>query len=227
MKDHYFLTGTDTDVGKTFIACAMLKAAAQRGYSTLGLKPIAAGCEWEGDRLVNRDAKALIEASAIKLKYSAVNPVALLEPIAPHIAAAKTEVLLSVDILANHSRQCLTNANWILIEGAGGWRVPLNAHETLAGLPKALELSVILVVGLKLGCLNHALLTVEAIERDGLSLAGWVANQIDPEMLVVEENFDTLKKSIHAPCLGFIPYQHQPCVNHAATLLDIGKITQK
>jgi len=220
MPNHFFLAGTDTDVGKTVVSCALLRAAAAFGESTLGLKPIAAGCARVAGEYRNDDALALMDSSTVALPYSAVNPVAFAEPIAPHIAALHSGESVSANDLARQCQQQLSPEHFTIVEGAGGWRVPLNDTETMADLARALELPVILVVGFKLGCLNHALLTVEAIARDGLALAGWVANQIDPDMAVVEENLASLKQRIQAPCLGFIPYRSSITPRDAQGFLD-------
>lgn len=207
-KQRYFVTGTDTDVGKTFVCCALLHQAAQQGLTTSAVKPVAAGCHDEGEGLRNGDALALIEAMSLELDYDQVNPVALAPPIAPHIAAAEAGRRLQSERLAGLCRGVLVQgADFSLVEGAGGWRVPLNGRETLADLAQALQLPVILVVGLKLGCINHALLTVAAIEADGLPLAGWVANQPQAESMSRQaENLATLQQMIPAPCLGVLPY---------------------
>lgn len=208
MKKHYFVTGTDTEVGKTQVACALLQAAAQASLKTVGLKPIAAGAEEQGGVWVNEDALALQEAASVKLPYASVNPVLLKEPMAPHIAAEREQKRVTVSQLAGFCRGTLmtAGADFALIEGAGGWRVPVNPRETLADLAKELNHPVILVVGMKLGCLNHALLTAEAIQRDGLSIAGWVANRIDPDMTVFDENLATLERMMPAPLIGVLPH---------------------
>ena len=207
MGKTYFVTGTDTDAGKTVVACGLLAAARRQNYQTLGLKPVSAGCLQTPEGLRHDDALALMEAMTIELSYDQVNPVAFEPPIAPHIAAEKIGKRISIDRLAGYCRGALmTRSDFALVEGAGGWRVPLSKREMLSGLAKHLNIPVILVVGMKLGCLNHALLTVEAILRDGAQLAGWVANRIDPEMDVYEENVQTLRSLIPAPCLGEIPY---------------------
>ena len=225
MGQHFFLAGTDTDVGKTLVACALLAAAANQGHSTLGIKPVAAGCELQQGVWKNSDAINLLEASTLKLPYEVVNPIALADAIAPHIAAQKTGTLLSASLLAGQTQKALIADHWTIVEGAGGWRVPLNQSETMADLVKKLDLPVILVVGFKLGCLNHALLTLEAINNDDLKVAGWVANQIDPDMAVVEENLKTLKILVDAPFLGFIPYQSKPSPKSTARFLDIDKLS--
>lgn len=202
----FFITGTDTGVGKTLVACALLEAAKQRGLTCLGLKPLAAGCEQTDQGWCNYDALALQTCSSLKLEYQQINPVALREAIAPHIAAAHEDKRLSLSRLVGYSRGALqSQVDFCVVEGAGGWRVPLNPVEYLSGLPKELNLPVILVVGIRLGCLNHALLTAEAIQRDGLQLAAWVANVLDAGMSAVAENIATLKSLLPCPLLGEIP----------------------
>lgn len=208
MKQRYFIAGTDTDAGKTKVSEALLHSAHMAGLSTVGLKPLAAGSEQIDGERRNDDAHRLIQASSVQLPYASVNPVLLDEPMAPHIAADREGKRLSVQSLAGYCRGALmtSGAEFTLIEGAGGWRVPLNARETLADVVKALELDVILVVGMKLGCLNHALLTAEAIARDGLRLRGWVANCLNPDMNGLQENIGTLQRMIQAPLVGVLPY---------------------
>lgn len=211
MKKRYFIAGTDTDVGKTKVSEMLLTRAGQLGLSTLGLKPVAAGAEQIDDHWSNEDARALMAASSVKLDYAQVNPVLLKQPIAPHIAAHQEQKRLSVQTISGYCRGTFmtTQADFVLVEGAGGWRVPLNFNETLADVAKDLQLDVILVVGMKLGCLNHALLTAEAIERDGLKLAGWIANCIDPEMAVRNENIQTLQRMLRVPLIGVLPYLNE------------------
>jgi len=208
MKKRYFITGTDTDVGKTHITEALLRAAQQQGLTTLGLKPLAAGAELIEGQWSNDDARRLQAASSLQLPYEQVNPVLLRAALAPHLAAEMEQRRLTAQALAGFCRGTLMTqrAQLTLIEGAGGWRVPLNNRETLADLVIELNLDVILVVGMTLGCLNHALLTAEAIQRDGLRLAGWVANCIDPQMNSLEANIQTLAKRLPAPLLGTMPF---------------------
>lgn len=208
MKQRFFITGTDTDAGKTFVSCALLKTAQQRGYTAIGLKPVAAGAQQIDGQLRNDDALALQSASSKHLPYEQVNPIVLAAAIAPHIAAEQVNKRLSVQAITGFIRGTLMtqSANLTLVEGAGGWRVPLNSRETFADIAKSLELEVILVVGMRLGCINHALLTAEAIRRDGLKLVGWVANCIDPDMPVRQENIATLQNWLPAPLLGVMPY---------------------
>lgn len=203
----FFIAGTDTDVGKTLVSQGLLEAAKQQGLSCFGLKPVAAGCEQGEQGLENEDALRIMASSSIQLSYQQVNPIALQAAVAPHVAAAMQERKLDAQRIVGFCRGALmTRADFVIIEGAGGWRVPLNNRETLAQIPKELNLPVILVVGIKLGCINHALLTIEAIKRDGITLAGWVANKIDPHMLVSDESIEYLMSAINAPLIGTVPY---------------------
>ncbi len=221
MARSYFITGTDTDVGKTFAAAALLQAAQQQGKRCFGLKPVAAGSQETALGVGNLDALQLMQHSSVKLSYPQVNPVLLAEPIAPHIAAQREGKNLRVSRLAGYCRGALmTPADLVLVEGAGGWRVPLNHNETLADLAKELNLPVILVVGMRLGCLSHALLTAEAIAADGLPLAGWIANQIDPAMSCYQENLQTLEAQLKAPLLAEIPYLPDSGVCGAAQAVE-------
>ena len=206
MSAAYFITGTDTDVGKTTIAAGLLHAARQAGLSTAAGKPVASGCEVTPAGLRNADALALLAECSLPLTYAEVNPVAFEPAIAPHLAAREAGVMLTVQSLLGPMRQVLAKrADFTLIEGAGGWRVPLADQASLSDLAQALALPVILVVGVRLGCISHALLTAEAIARDGLQLAGWVANIIDPKTSRLEENLATLAERLPAPCLGRVP----------------------
>ena len=193
-RKKYFITGTDTDVGKTWVACRLLEKYNKEGLSTLGLKPVAAGCEETAEGLRNEDALKLMAASSVALPYEQVNPVTLKEAIAPHLAAAHENKTLGADRLAGYVRGAMmTPADVTLVEGAGGWMVPLSPRESMADLAKILGLPVILVVEIKLGCINHALLTARAIRMDGLELAGWVANKLDENDSVAMENVYTLE----------------------------------
>ena len=206
MKKRYFIAGTDTDAGKTMVACALLAKARGQGLTTAAVKPVAAGCVDTKDGLRNDDAEQLLAQCTLPLYYEQVNPVAFMAPIAPHIAAQQQGQRMQVGRLAGFTSGVLMQgANLTLVEGAGGWRVPVNERETLADLAIALSIPVVLVVGMRLGCINHTLLTVEAITRDGLELAGWVANCIDPQMDELDANVTTLQHRIQAPMLGLVP----------------------
>ncbi|MEP1470008.1 MAG: dethiobiotin synthase [Halieaceae bacterium] len=222
MTHTYFVTGTDTEVGKTAVACALLEAANQRGLQTAAVKPVAAGCDERGH---NDDALQLQRSMSVEMAYEQVNPVALQAAIAPHIAAEREGRSLQVSRLAGLCRGVMMGgSDFVLVEGAGGWRVPLGPRETLADLAKELRVGVILVVGMRLGCINHALLSAEAITRDGLYLAGWVANQPGERMNCHEENLDTLSRLIPAPRLGEVPALTPYSAVKAAEYLDISSL---
>ncbi|WP_422139136.1 dethiobiotin synthase [Endozoicomonas sp. ALC020] len=226
MPRTFFVTGTDTDAGKTFVTCVMLQAANEQGLKTLALKPVAAGSDETSDGPRNADALNLMSAMNIKLSYSQVNPVLFEAPIAPHIAAQEEGRRITVDRLTGFCRGALmTRHDLSFIEGAGGWRVPLNDREMLADLAKAMNLPVILVAGMKLGCISHSLLTVESILQSGCQLAGWVANQVDPDMSRFQENVEALKQSIHAPCLGVVPWCSEQQAGDAVVSLDLSPLT--
>ncbi len=221
-KKVLFITGTDTDIGKTLIATGLLEAANKQGKRTASIKPVAAGCSDTGEGPQNEDALMLQAAASTKLSYQQVNPVALDEPMAPHIAAKEQGKQLSANRLTGFCRGItLLPVDLVVIEGAGGWRVPLNNRESMAEIPKQLNAEVVLVVGLKLGCINHALLTAQAIRSDGLKIAGWVANTIDEDMLRLDENIDTLKQLIDEPCLGVIPRLAEKSPQQVATFLTV------
>lgn len=210
MSALYFVSGTDTDVGKTVIATGLLAAARQRGLETAAVKPVAAGCQWTRAGWRNDDALALQAVMSRPLDYVQVNPVALPLPASPHLAAAAAGQPLHAVQLAVHSRAALSPApDFGLVEGAGGWRVPINDRETLADLARELAYPVILVVGLRLGCINHALLSAAAIAADGLPLAGWIGNHLSGDLPGQEAVLNTLRARLPAPCLGVVPHLPQ------------------
>jgi dethiobiotin synthetase len=202
-----FVTGTDTGVGKTLASCTLLHALRARGLRAVGMKPLASGCEATPDGLRNEDALALQAASNPRPAYDDINPYALPLPLAPEIAAreAGIEVALA-PILAAHAR-LRAQAEVVVVEGVGGWAAPLSGQLDQADLVRALELPVVLVVGLRLGCLNHAYLSVRAILADGCRLAGWIGTGIDPAMARIDDNRALLAARISAPCLGWLPWQ--------------------
>lgn len=206
MKNNaFFVTGTDTDVGKTFVSLALLEALKQKGLSTLALKPVAAGCEQMEGQWCNDDALQLQQAMTEQLPYQQVNPVALKQAVAPHLAAQAEGKRLTVDHICGRVKGAMMQpADVCLIEGAGGWLVPLNDRESFADMVVELQLPVLLVVAVKLGCLNHALLTAEAIQARGLPFLGWVANCMDPSAALVKENIATLEQRLPGPCLGVL-----------------------
>lgn len=225
MSKTWFVTGTDTEVGKTAVSCAMLAAANARGLKTAAVKPVAAGCDDNGH---NEDALQLQAEMSESLPYDQINPVALVPAIAPHIAAEQEGRQLKASRLAGYCRGAmLCGADFILIEGAGGWRVPLNRRETLAQLAVELNTDVIMVVAMRLGCINHALMTAESIRRDGLRLAGWVANSPGEVMTNYAENLDTLKDMLSAPLLGEVPNLTPWDAGVASEYIDISALLSK
>jgi len=225
----YFVAGTDTGVGKSLVSAAILQAASKQGLTTAGLKPLAAGCDETPDGLRNEDALLLQEFTTLPLTYEQINPVSLRLAVAPHIAAAEEGRRLDVNRLEGFCRAAmLQRADLTLIEGAGGWRVPINAKHNLSHLVQALQLPVILVVGIRLGCISHALLTAEAIQADGLALAGWVANQLEADMLFVDENISAIGQRLDVPCLGKIPFQQELspslCIPRMASCVNLNAL---
>jgi dethiobiotin synthetase len=196
MSKAFFVTGTDTEVGKTHVSCLLLKQYAAQGLKVIGMKPIAAGCELVNGEWGNEDVQKLIAASNVTAPLDLINPYRFKEPIAPHLAAEKVGVTIEIETIVSAFKQLQTMADVVIVEGAGGFLVPLNTKANMADLAIALGLPTILVVGLRLGCINHSLLTVEAIKARGLVLHGWVANHIDVEMEVQKENIQTIAKQL-------------------------------
>lgn len=206
IRKAFFITGTDTNVGKTRVAISLLKKLNAQGYSTVGLKPLSSGCYKTNEGLRNQDATALQQAASIKLPYEWVNPLAFEPNIAPHLAAQEVNVRLSVASLFEACEPALNlDPDVLIIEGAGGFLCPLNERETMADFSRKLSFPVILVVGMRLGCLNHSLLTCHSIHMHGLQSAGWVAHSPKEKMPYLEENISSLKKLIAIPYLGIHP----------------------
>ena len=218
MKQAFFLTGTDTEIGKTFTTCALLYRAQQQSLRAAGVKPVAAGTDATGR---NDDVEAIRAASNVLLPPAVLNPYRFHAAIAPHIAAAEEQVDIDFAVIGDACRQARAQAEFVIVEGVGGFRVPLGVDRDSADLAVALALPIILVVGLRLGCINHALLSVEAIHARGLSLAGWVANSIDPRMARREENLATLQRLIAAPLLGVVPHNPVDGARGAADYLQL------
>lgn len=233
MKD-LFVTGTDTDVGKTFITCALIEAFAARGIRATPMKPVAAGTINVNGVEMNADVAALREVSATKAALSDVNPYCFSEPIAPHIAAQHESVVVDIGVIRAAYDRLKADSDIVLVEGAGGVLVPLSTGQSMAEIPIALGLDVILVVGMRLGVLNHALLTVEAIRARGLMLSGWIANTMmsGPPMLAFEENIASLACMIEAPFLGTVPYDSRTTgalesARRAATYLHVDTLLKE
>lgn len=238
MNRSWFITGTDTGVGKTTVATALLKCFSRQGFSAVGMKPVGTGCVHEQGLWINDDAQLLAAHSTLPVSrqpagivtadaaipWEWVNPYAFEPPIAPHIAAREAGEEIRFSVIEKALRALQARADVVLVEGAGGFRVPLGPDGDTAALCSALALPVILVVGMRLGCINHALLTEESVRSRGLTLAGWVANMVDPHMQVFEENLTTLRQEIRAPFLGFVPFQAQGTEETPA--LDIRRLGQ-
>jgi dethiobiotin synthetase len=205
-----FIAGTDTGIGKTHAACALLHALRRAGYSACGMKPVASGCAETADGRRNDDALALQAASSTVLPYASINPVALRDPLSPHLAAAHEGVEISLAPLRTAFDQLRAGHQCVVVEGVGGWLVPLAPELFAADIAKQWRLPVILVVGLRLGCLNHALLSARAITADGCRLLGWIGNCIEPAMDALEENLGTLERLLPSPCLGVLPHGVAP-----------------
>lgn len=226
----FFITGTDTGVGKTFFTTVLIQALLNNNHSVMAFKPVAAGCELQKNQYVNDDALKIINRLNKPVSYAQVNPIALQPPIAPHIAAQQAGLELSVQQLKKLCPLQQYHEDFLLLEGAGGWLVPLNHQETYADYVVSESLDVILVVGLKLGCLNHALLTKQNIQTRGLNLIGWVANHIDKDMLHPQENIDTLTKALDCPLIAEIPYYNkqelsaEKQLNNAISCVKLGAL---
>ncbi len=217
MFKSYFVTGTDTGVGKTVVACALLRAFAVQGKSVIGMKPVAAGCADDG----YDDVEQLIAASNIVAPRDLINPYALPLPVAPHIAARYAGVDIDIDVIAKAYAQLEARSDIVIVEGVGGFKVPLNSHQDSADMAQQLALPMILVVGMRLGCLNHALLTAESIRARGLTLAGWIANRIDAAMPVFEQNVRALDERLRCPRLVTLSWQPDPRSLQAADELSL------
>jgi len=203
-----FVTGTDTEVGKTRISVGLIHKLIKQGYKVAGMKPIASGCEQTEHGLRNEDALALMAASNVDLPYELINPYAFEPAIAPHIAAKQVGVEIDLERIQQNYDRIQQQVDIVVVEGAGGWLVPLNETHTMADLAKQLGLDIVLVVGIRLGCINHALLTALAIEKSELNFKGWVANDLESS-IQADQMLATLKQHIQAPNLGFVPELNQ------------------
>ena len=225
MSRGVFVTGTDTGVGKTVVACALVHALRARGVRAIPMKPIAAGAVESGGRWINEDTRALLAAAGLpESDAERVTPILLREPMAPHLAAALEGRTIRLDDAVAAWRRLAGPGDFGVVEGVGGFRVPLDARTDTVDLACALALPVVMVVGLRLGCLNHALLTAQAIESAGLRLAGWVANLVDPAMAAPDGNVEALRERIAAPLLGRFPHAAAPDPRALAASLDVAPL---
>ena len=216
-----YVTGTDTGIGKTLASCALLHALRGHGLRAAGMKPVASGCERIDDEWRNADALALQRAGEPGIAYRDINPFALEHPLAPELAARDAGIEVSLlPILAAHARVA-DHADALIVEGVGGWAAPLSASLMQVDVVRALRLPVLLVVGLRLGCLNHALLSARAITADGVHLAGWIGSQVDPAMERVEDNIEMLRQRMPASCWGVLPHVPDADPAQLASLLRI------
>jgi len=222
MNHAVFVAGTDTGIGKTHAACTLIHALRAHGLRVCGMKPVASGCIETPQGRRNDDALALQAASSDRLPYAAINPVALREPLSPHLAARLERVTIAMPPLRAAFEQLCATHEGVVVEGVGGWMVPLAPDLLASAIPREWALPVVLVVGLRLGCLNHALLSARAIEADGCRLAGWIGNRIDLAMAALEDNLATLRELLPAPCLGVLPYGLAPA--QAAGRLDLAPL---
>lgn len=222
MEQGFFVTGTDTNVGKTWATVTLIEYFKNQHKSVVALKPVASGCDYQNGRLVNADALLLQRHASVELAYEVVNPYAYAAPISPHLAGKQDPA--DIEVIANCCQQVKDSAQIILVEGAGGWYSPLNNLEKNSGLAKKLGFPVIMVVGIKLGCINHALLTCRAIANEGLVCAGWIAVCNEAGTLAPEEIIASLKEMLSPPLLGVLPYLAEPDFKRLANLLtlDVG-----
>jgi dethiobiotin synthetase len=217
----FYVTGTDTGIGKSVASAALLHALRARGLRAVGMKPVASGCEATAEGWRNEDALALQQASAPVPAYADVNPFALPNPLAPELAAADAGVTLALPPIAAAYGRLAAMADAVVVEGVGGWAAPLTATLDQRDVVRALGLPVVMVVGLRLGCINHARLTARAIEADGMSLVGWIGNDIDPAMARMDDNFAILQRAVPAPCWGRLPHSPTPDPRAMATRLVV------
>jgi len=221
-----FIAGTDTGVGKTLVACALLHGLAALGLQAAGMKPVAAGARLRRGVRYNEDVEQLRAAAGVDVSRKIMNPYCFTPPIAPHLAAREAGQTIRMSVIKRCYVQIAARSDLVVVEGVGGLLVPLAPRFNAAEIPQQLDLPLLLVVGLRLGCLNHALLTVEAAQARGLRIAGWIANAIDPSMARREQNLQTLRERIPAPLLGIVKHAAKPGINRATKALDIKRINE-
>ena len=223
----YFITGTDTNIGKTAITCSLIAKLTEEGFCVGGMKPVAAGCHIENGHMISDDVKKIAEVSNADININEINPYQFEAPIAPHISFKKNKKEIDIHLIKKYLRSFENKMDYLFMEGVGGYAVPLTENFSTVNLIEALNIPIILVVGVKLGCINHALLTVESILNKKQKLSGWVANRIDEHMLAYDENVSFLKENIKAPCLGEVPYLKNFDPYGASKFIDIAKLNDK
>ena len=210
----FFIAGTDTGIGKTCVTVALMEEFKKQGYKVAGMKPIASGADKKNGSLRNEDAELIQQACSESIDYELINPVVFELPVSPHIAAKQMNQAIDLEKIEGCYQQLASNNDLVIVEGVGGWRVPISDEQSMADLAKNLGLPVILVVGFRLGCISHAILTADAIKTDGLNLFGWVSNRVEEDYLLPEESLETLRKNIDGPYLADLPFSQ----NSAAKL---------
>lgn len=215
MTRGYFITGTDTEIGKTLVTRVLMTAIKNQGKHVAGMKPVACGCKETMDGLRNQDALMLMQHNSHDHDYRLINPYAFAPPIAPQFAAVETGTVIDLNKIVSAYKLLACEADYLFVEGIGGWCVPLDDDTMLVDLVRILDLSVILVAGLRLGCINHTLLSVRSILEDGMKLSGWIANRIDPDYLNIKQTLICLEKKIPAPLVGYIEYQRPMVISEA------------
>ena len=224
MSKGVFITGTDTGVGKTRLTLALMDELKKRGKSVSGMKPIASGASLNNGKLINEDASLIMQHCSKPTDYELINPVVFELPVAPHIAASQKKETIDLGKITVCYKQLISNCENVVVEGVGGWRVPVSNELSMVDLVRDLDLPVVLVVGLRLGCINHAILTAEAIRADGLDLKGWVSNKLDKDYLCAEETIVTLKESLACPYIANLPYTGDFEPNRALSKIDLSLI---
>jgi dethiobiotin synthetase len=222
MARGYFITGTDTGVGKSCVSVALLRALQRQGLCVVGMKPVASGCEETADGLRNEDALLLQQYASLRVDYDLINPYAFAPAIAPHLAAKRAGVTIEFAPILERFRQLQEMSEAVIVEGAGGWLVPLNDQQSIADLATALQLPVIIVVAIRLGCINHALLTAQAVRASGCTLAGWIANHTRAASAESAETIDAIAARIGVPLLEQIDHAPQGTVEHLADAITLG-----
>ena len=217
----FFITGTDTEIGKTFVSALLIKEFAAKGYKTVGMKPVASGAHMVDGMLQNEDALALMKASNIEVDYKTVNPYTFEPAVSPHIAAEQAGIDVKCDVIKEQYEKLNKQADVVVVEGVGGWYAPISCHTTVADLAEVLQLPIILVVGLRLGCLNHALLTAQALRQSGLKVAGWIANRVQADFTATDKNISTLKHYlIDFPFIGEVQHNGKQHTLDIQTLVN-------
>jgi dethiobiotin synthetase len=221
MAKGFFVTGSDTGVGKSFVSAALMHALKQQGLRVVGMKPVASGCEHTAEGLRNEDALLLQQHAALSVAYELINPYAFAPAIAPHLAAQRAGVTIELVPIIERFEKLQAMSDAVIVEGAGGWLVPLNNNESIADLAAALRLPVIIVVAIRLGCINHALLTAQAVRAGGCSLAGWIANHASESSVESVETIRAIAMRIDAPLLGIVPFTPSLSVEEGAATLQL------